>query len=1219
MNIKQHHHHSVISNNNNNSSTTTTTTTTATTKEWPAVLSSNNSNNTHASSSSGGSASVANSTTNSSSSNTTRYPVVCKYYKSGTCKLGDSCRFSHTPTTSSPNNLPQSPSLLPNPILHPPQFSLQQQQQQSNSLPLHPPIPSSSSSSSSSFNNNNNNNSNNNVKSNLINNNNDSSSNSIGGDNSKHSKKIDLNNSNSNSNSNTVPAPLPFPQPTSLPNPLISSSSSSLQSPGLIALSQQQLQQSLTSLPLNSLTLDDSEEFISYHCRSNPSRMAGRRPFLQLVVLYASDARVLRFAKEVQNQFLEGGIDVFLKTEENSQSIKTENLAEIITNSKADCLVVLGDRNLKNKSCQAKRRGKLVEMEIEEVITSIWSEWNQLLPKEEEDLTYEQVFNLLEKHCKLRHVKDRLTKLRNNISEFKDIKLPQRNARNSDTANHSFLDEKIASKLTTAQKSVIRFHQQVVEAIQYIEEMPFVTQSDKLSSSRGSSVGPDVLAQNEQKPVISESNREKLLFQLNKILPKIEGMADTLSEYGAPLSDAYFDEYNSNVTAKANESNNSANGGSGGAGGDPDEFVDLKPGQWRCNLCTFINDNVPNCSMCETPYTAPNGNNDNEWSVPGKKSKKLSIQTSYQKDSSSEDLPASQVLPSTPSKKEPTTTNASEKKKNENKLSIQSDNQQQVIQQQQQQTNQQQQQQQQKISLNNSAQSISISNVIPPSTTPSPPLQQQQQQQPQLQQQSISSSSSAVHFSSAHLNLPTAVVNGTTAPSSSSPPPYTQISQNINNINNPFAQLLSNSLTNQPVNILQLPTQPLQSIPIQQIPQPTQPIQPEHYEEEYPSLNQVSKSKSKLKQPSNTPNTNSANTSSQLNVSPPSTTPSSPILTTSPTKSKISQPTTTTPTPTPIPVTPITLQQQTISKLAGLSNITPIQNNNNNNNPISQLNNNSQQINSIQQQQQQQQQQQEQNNISQQYQYYNMFSQPGFVNTSSYLDQSTPVTSNLLNSNTFSQDPIFGWSSAFSANGNSYLSPAVSQENTNTNNNISSISSLFTPDNTLFRQSSPTNDYYQGLYSPYNNNNNTSQFTSSFKPFQTSMQPTSYYPQQQQQQKNQPSSSLNFQNPQLTTPQQLHLLQQQQIQQQQLQQQQTAEQFEKDKQKARESVIEKYKFSHPPQRPCCYCGEESILECYNCAKTGYATYFCTKEHQSLMWKEHSRYHNNIMLKYNTNK
>jgi hypothetical protein len=103
-------------------------------------------------------------------------------------------------------------------------------------------------------------------------------------------------------------------------------------------------------------------------------------------VLFAADVRVMRYAKEVHTAFLENGVDAYLQTEETGQhiltspspryffnlicfllyfaNIKTENLAEVITNSKADCLIVIGDRNMKNRSCQAKRRGKLVEMDV---------------------------------------------------------------------------------------------------------------------------------------------------------------------------------------------------------------------------------------------------------------------------------------------------------------------------------------------------------------------------------------------------------------------------------------------------------------------------------------------------------------------------------------------------------------------------------------------------------------------------------------------------------------------------------------------------------------------------------------------------------------------------------------------------------------------------------------------------------------------------------------
>jgi len=44
--------------------------------------------------------------------------------------------------------------------------------------------------------------------------------------------------------------------------------------------------------------------------------------------------------------------------------IMTEHMAEIIINSHADFLVVIGDRNMKNKSVHSKRKGKLIEMKV---------------------------------------------------------------------------------------------------------------------------------------------------------------------------------------------------------------------------------------------------------------------------------------------------------------------------------------------------------------------------------------------------------------------------------------------------------------------------------------------------------------------------------------------------------------------------------------------------------------------------------------------------------------------------------------------------------------------------------------------------------------------------------------------------------------------------------------------------------------------------------------
>lgn len=55
--------------------------------------------------------------------------------------------------------------------------------------------------------------------------------------------------------------------------------------------------------------------------RANPPNKTGRRPYLQIVVLFAADVRVMRYAKEVHTAFLENGVDAYLQTEETGQHI----------------------------------------------------------------------------------------------------------------------------------------------------------------------------------------------------------------------------------------------------------------------------------------------------------------------------------------------------------------------------------------------------------------------------------------------------------------------------------------------------------------------------------------------------------------------------------------------------------------------------------------------------------------------------------------------------------------------------------------------------------------------------------------------------------------------------------------------------------------------------------------------------------------------------------
>eukprot|EP01125_Pyxidicula_operculata_P009917 TRINITY_DN3261_c2_g1_i1.p1 TRINITY_DN3261_c2_g1~~TRINITY_DN3261_c2_g1_i1.p1 ORF type:complete len:713 (-),score=145.17 TRINITY_DN3261_c2_g1_i1:69-2207(-) len=143
----------------------------------------------------------------------------------------------------------------------------------------------------------------------------------------------------------------------------------------------------------------------------------GRRPFLHLVVLYASDPRVTVYVQEVLDKFLKHGIDVAVQKhlQDNSKKrvldVRTEHLAEIICSSHADFLIVVGDRNMKNKSCQAKRKGKLIEMKCVDMIALIWKSWPQNPQKtlvRIQNMTFDQTETLLYQYCGLKHIHDRL-------------------------------------------------------------------------------------------------------------------------------------------------------------------------------------------------------------------------------------------------------------------------------------------------------------------------------------------------------------------------------------------------------------------------------------------------------------------------------------------------------------------------------------------------------------------------------------------------------------------------------------------------------------------------------------------------------------------------------------------------------------------------------------------------------------------------------------------
>lgn len=97
--------------------------------------------------------------------------------------------------------------------------------------------------------------------------------------------------------------------------------------------------------------------------------LLSKNPLLHIVVLFAGDYKVRLYAEEVQERFLSNGINCFTQlTTSALQYIKPENLQEIITSSTADYLIVIGDKNMKHKTCQAKKSGKLCEMKVRYVL-----------------------------------------------------------------------------------------------------------------------------------------------------------------------------------------------------------------------------------------------------------------------------------------------------------------------------------------------------------------------------------------------------------------------------------------------------------------------------------------------------------------------------------------------------------------------------------------------------------------------------------------------------------------------------------------------------------------------------------------------------------------------------------------------------------------------------------------------------------------------------------
>ena len=104
----------------------------------------------------------------------------------------------------------------------------------------------------------------------------------------------------------------------------------------------------------------------------------------------------------------------------------------------------------------------------------------------------------------------------------------------------------MASKLTNTQKTMIRLHQQLIEAQDTLDQVAIENQRTISNSGRGMTVGtsytPTELKAGNlhtihilKKPGIPPILKEKLMVELDIVLERVEEMGDDLEAMGTPL------------------------------------------------------------------------------------------------------------------------------------------------------------------------------------------------------------------------------------------------------------------------------------------------------------------------------------------------------------------------------------------------------------------------------------------------------------------------------------------------------------------------------------------------------------------------------------------------------------------------------------------------------------------------------------------------------------
>ncbi|KAJ3445133.1 hypothetical protein M0812_10998 [Anaeramoeba flamelloides] len=277
----------------------------------------------------------------------------------------------------------------------------------------------------------------------------------------------------------------------------------------------------------------------------------GRKPYLEVVVLYSNDKTVTKYSNLVRRSFLDNGIDVYLKLETSfGNIIKTENLSKMISQSIADFIIVLGDRNLKNQTCQVRKKGKLIEMKAKDIINGIWDDWeksfelcdyrfgfklasknkqnkqnkqNNLLGlhfQKEEQFTRKELFEILARHTNLGDIESKITRLTNLFTTFVSYSKTQNFENNN---SKSVISESI---LVKTQDSIELFRKSLLISKQIVHNIEIERPSIKkpLRLQRGNIVTAGFIPRNATPKIPIKLKKELLevIKQAFDILIKVE-------------------------------------------------------------------------------------------------------------------------------------------------------------------------------------------------------------------------------------------------------------------------------------------------------------------------------------------------------------------------------------------------------------------------------------------------------------------------------------------------------------------------------------------------------------------------------------------------------------------------------------------------------------------------------------------------------------------------